>query len=120
MIVSTLRRDGYAMSEARNGREALEAMHSKHEDLVLLDLMMPEVSGWDVLRVRKDDEALRRIPVIVITAHHGADVPDSAESGVCALLHKPFELSALHELVKTCLAHPKEENGEHSHVATRL
>ena len=104
LIVTTLRREGYTLSEAHNGREALEAMRSGTEDLVLLDLMMPEVSGWDVLRIREQDAALRRIPVIVITANHGAEVSEAVDSGICALLPKPFALATLHALVKTCLA----------------
>lgn len=109
LIVTTLRRDGYSLSEAENGREALEAMQAGKEDLVLLDLMMPEVSGWDVLRIRKNDSELRRIPVIVITANHGPEVGDALASGICALLPKPFELTTLHALVKTCLSHDHSE-----------
>lgn len=104
LIVTTLRRDGYSLTEAENGREALEAMRRGNEDLVLLDLMMPEVSGWDVLRVRKESSDLQRIPVIVITAAHGAEVADAVSGGICALLPKPFELEKLHLLVRNCLA----------------
>jgi CheY-like chemotaxis protein len=104
LIVTALRRDGYKLTEARNGREALDAMRTGTEDLVLLDLMMPEVSGWEVLRIRKANPELCRIPVIVISANHGPEVVEVVASGICALLPKPFELSALHALVRTCLA----------------
>lgn len=62
MIRAALRRDGYVVYEARNGREALDAMRARRGDLVVLDLMMPEVSGWDVLETRAADAELRRIP----------------------------------------------------------
>lgn len=101
--MTTLRRDGYKLTEAQNGREALDAMRAGGEDLVLLDLMMPEVSGWEVLRVRKETPSLRGIPVIVISANHGLDVTDVVSNDICGLLPKPFELSSLHELVRTCL-----------------
>jgi CheY-like chemotaxis protein len=106
LIVRTLSRDGYALTEAKNGQEALEAMRSGTEDLVLLDLMMPEVSGWDVLRVRKENRELQRIPVIVITANQGPEIAEAVGAGICALLPKPFELASLHALVESCLAHP--------------
>jgi CheY-like chemotaxis protein len=105
LIVSSLRREGYTLHEARNGREALSAMESGGEELVLLDLMMPEVSGWEVLRIRKEKPELRRIPVIVISANSGPEIADAISSGICALLPKPFELETLHALVRTCLAH---------------
>jgi CheY-like chemotaxis protein len=104
LISTSLRREGYTLHEARNGREALEAMEQGNEALVLLDLMMPEVSGWDVLRTRRENPALRRIPVIVVTASHGDDLQEAVESGICALLPKPFELTKLHETVRNCLS----------------
>lgn len=109
LIVTSLRREGYKLNEAVNGREALDAMRGGDEDLVLLDLMMPEVSGWEVLRIRRENAELRRIPVIVISANHGPDVSEAVSSGICALLPKPFELAALHALVRSCLMH---EHGE--------
>lgn len=105
LIVRTLRRSGYTLSEARNGQEALDAMRSGTEDLVLLDLMMPEVSGWDVLRIRKENRELQRIPVIVITANQGPEIAEAIGGGICALLPKPFELATLQALVASCLAH---------------
>ena len=68
MAVTVLRRGGFQMLEASNGREALERMRSADPDLVVMDLMMPQVTGWDVLRERAGDPFLKRIPVIVVTA----------------------------------------------------
>ncbi len=59
---------GHAVSEAENGREALEMLRSELFDLVLLDILMPEVDGFQVLREMKDDTTLRDVPVIVISA----------------------------------------------------
>ncbi|HUP45445.1 MAG TPA: response regulator [Thermoanaerobaculia bacterium] len=103
LIISTLRRDGYTLTEARNGREALDAMRRGDEDLVLLDLMMPEVTGWDVLRIREASPDLRRIPVIVITAAYGPELSEALGNGICALLPKPFDLAVLQAIVRTCL-----------------
>jgi CheY-like chemotaxis protein len=106
MIQATLLRVGYEVCEARNGREALEIMRAGESDLVVLDLMMPEVTGWDVLDARAADETLRKIPVIVASACRGPEVGAALSGGICALLPKPFELDTLRALVTTCLSHP--------------
>ena len=114
LMVSTLRREGYQLSEAQNGREALDAMRSGREDLVLLDLMMPEVSGWDVLRERRNDPELLKIPVIVVTATNDPAIAEAVTSSICALLPKPFDLSTLHAVVRSCLEHEHDESGRHT------
>lgn len=109
MVRATLRRSGYDVCEARNGREALEEMRTGRSHLVVLDLMMPEVSGWDVLRIRATDETLRRIPVIVASANRGPEIAEAVKGGICALLPKPFELDTLRAVVESCLAHGHEQ-----------
>jgi two-component system response regulator VicR len=63
-----LSRKGYEVIGANGGREGLDAIRQKLPDLVLLDLMMPDIDGWDVYQQMKSVEATRDIPVIVITA----------------------------------------------------
>lgn len=63
-----LGRRGYTVLGATGGREGLELVHKEHPDLVLLDLMMPDMDGWDVYHQIKSDVDTREIPVIVITA----------------------------------------------------
>src|SRR5579864_7683350 len=92
LLIVSLRRRGYRVVEARNGREALAEMRSGHADLVLLDLMMPEVSGWDVLRERSTDPSLQRIPVIVITATNERNAAAALLVPVDAIVAKPFDL----------------------------
>jgi CheY-like chemotaxis protein len=72
-------------------------------DLVVLDLMMPRVTGWEVLDARAASTELARIPVIVITADRGDRVTRILDQGITALLPKPFELETLYGLVKSCL-----------------
>ena len=103
MLGVSLRKDGYQTADASDGREALEAMRAGQADLVLLDLMMPNVTGWQVLTEREAAPELRKIPVIVITAGRGDRVTSISNDGICALLPKPFELEALRALVKSCL-----------------
>lgn len=103
MIVAALKRDGYDFLEAPNGREALDAMRSEHPNVVVLDLMMPVLSGWDVLRERADDPDLRSIPVIIISANRDPEVATAVAQGICAFLPKPFDIGALSALVRSCI-----------------
>ena len=103
LIVAALRRDGYSFYEAPNGREALDVMRNHHPDVVVLDLMMPIVSGWDVLRERQNDSDLQRIPVIVVSANREPALVSAVDAGICAFLPKPFDIGALSALVRSCI-----------------
>ena len=107
MIIAALKRDGYSFIEATNGREALDAMREHHPAAVVLDLMMPILSGWDVLRERSSDPELLNIPVIIISASRSGEISDAMGQGICAFLPKPFDISALASLVRNCVPeHP--------------
>jgi CheY-like chemotaxis protein len=103
LIVAALKRYGYTFFEAPNGREALELMHTAHPNVVVLDLMMPVLSGWDVLRERSNDAELQQIPVILISANREPEVAQAVSQGICAFLPKPFDISALAALVQSCM-----------------
>jgi two-component system, OmpR family, response regulator VicR len=68
LIRLILTRRGFEVKGANGGKEGLEAIRSQHPDLVLLDLMMPDMDGWEVYQQMKANEATRDIPVIVVTA----------------------------------------------------
>jgi CheY-like chemotaxis protein len=107
LLVALLRRKGYQMLEARNGREALAEMRANNPDLVVMDLVMPEVSGWDVLRERAADPSLLRIPMIVVSASNTRKVlVDVLDKRVCAVIAKPFDLATVLTTVANCLEHP--------------
>jgi CheY-like chemotaxis protein len=120
MMIAALKRDGplYTFAEAGNGRDALELMRDQLPDVVVLDLMMPLVSGWDVLRERAGDAELRKIPVIVVSANRDPEVAVAVQSGICAFLPKPFDIGALSALVRSCItptvspipAHPEPQS----------
>jgi len=68
LVSLILSRKGYVVTGANGGRDGLNLVRQKRPDLVLLDLMMPDMDGWEVYQQMKADEKLRQIPVIVITA----------------------------------------------------
>ena len=87
-----LQREGYDSIEATNGREALELVREHSPDLVLLDIIMPEVNGFEVLQHLKGDEELADIPVIMISALGDTDsVVRCIEMGAEDHLPKPFD-----------------------------
>jgi CheY-like chemotaxis protein len=108
LLIALLRHQGYQTLEARNGVEALAEMRTGHPDLVVMDLVMPEMSGWGVLRERAGDASLLRIPIIVVSASNTrlmrAEIIANHVSGWIA---KPFDLDTVLTTVAKCLANPE-------------
>jgi len=91
MLSRRLTREGYALATAENGRVALDMIRAESFDLVLLDVMMPEMNGYEVLSEIKSSETLRHIPVIMISALDEIDsVVRCIEGGAEDYLPKPF------------------------------
>jgi CheY-like chemotaxis protein len=95
---------GYRFVEAADGEIALAELAQQRPDLVLLDVMLPGYSGLDVLQAMRSDDALRDVPVIVVSAWQ---TPQDREAAVAAgadgFLAKPFELDELSSAVRTLL-----------------
>ena len=110
LIRLILSRRGFEIRGANGGKEGLEIIRNEHPDLVLLDLMMPEMDGWEVYQQMKADEAIKNIPVIVVTAKaqsidkvlglHIAKVDD--------YISKPFSPQELLTSVDTVLGRNKK------------
>jgi adenylate cyclase len=104
MLCSLLEADGHKASVAENGRLALEAIKSNPYDLILLDVMMPEMNGYQVLEHLKSDHALRDIPVIVLSAlDEIGSVVRCIELGAEDYLPKPFDPVLLKARIGACL-----------------
>ena len=100
-LARALKLQGHAAGEAKDGREALEMLRSQSFDLVLLDILMPEVDGFQVLREMKDDTDLRDIPVIVISGLEDMEsVNKCLEMGADDFLNKPVEPAVLKDRVQ--------------------
>jgi two-component system, OmpR family, response regulator CpxR len=91
-----LAREGFTIRTAHNGLDALNRMRSDHHiSLVLLDLWMPVMDGWEFLRRKKSDPDLANVPVVVISA-----IPPIDLDGVESVLTKPIDFSQLMETVR--------------------
>jgi two-component system, chemotaxis family, chemotaxis protein CheY len=92
--------EGYHVEMAENGARALEMIRrGPTPALVLLDLMMPVMSGWEFLELAEHDHQLAEIPVLVVSAMPAPLAPDGTRGGVKACLHKPLKLEELLNLV---------------------
>lgn len=85
---------GYAVFEARDGRQGLEEAGAHRPDLILLDLMMPTMDGWQFRTVQQQVPELASIPVIVMSARP-SETGDPGLEGVAARFPKPFDVAAL-------------------------
>jgi CheY-like chemotaxis protein len=104
VLARHLGRQGYSTAAAENGRRALEMVQTQKFDLVLLDVMMPEIDGYEVLRYLKADTHLRDIPVIMISALDEIEsVVRCIEMGAEDYLPKPFDPVLLQARIGACL-----------------
>ncbi len=106
VVLSTnLQEAGYTVEMAENGREALERLARQPFDLVLLDLLMPEMDGYQVLEKMKAQSAWRNIPVIVVSSLDEMDsILRCIEMGATDYLPKPFDARLLHARLNASLA----------------
>ncbi|MGH9194621.1 MAG: response regulator, partial [Acidimicrobiia bacterium] len=96
--------EGYRVTEARGGTEALEMVQNDRPNVILLDLMMPGVDGWDVLERLQSDDSTAKIPVILLTAlaDEESQLRGWAE-GILDYITKPFNPLSLPRYVADAL-----------------
>ena len=100
-----LQQRGHELLEASGGGRALELARERHPDVIVLDLMMPGITGYDVLEALQGDDATSGIPVLVLTAKSlRADRERSHGMGAAAFLTKPFLPNELCEMVDSLRA----------------
>ena len=97
-----LRANGYATLPMRNGYEALDALKEHRPDLIIMDIQLPEISGLEVTKRIKQDEALRAIPVIAVTAFAMKGDEERIRQGGCeGYLSKPISVASFIQTVKS-------------------
>ena len=116
MLSRRLRRRGYQVVVATDGRQGVEMASSEAPDLILMDMSLPEVDGWEATRRLKEDERTRLIPVLALTAHAlGGDREKAILAGCDDYDTKPVEFHRLLEKMETLLrAAPPTEAGASS------
>jgi len=91
MYAEYLQFSGFRVAEARNGNEAVAQAFSLRPDLILMDLSLPGMDGWEATRVLKADERTKHIPVVALTGHALAGASEGARRAGCdSFVTKPF------------------------------
>ena len=110
MLSRRLERKGYRVLIAIDGENGIEVARANTPDLVLMDMSLPIVDGWEATRRMKADETLKHIPVIALTAHAMANDRDKAlEAGCNDYDTKPIEMPRLLAKIETLLQAVQEE-----------
>jgi DNA-binding response OmpR family regulator len=111
---------GHRVSIARDGAEGLTVARREHPDLILLDVMMPILDGWQVLRSLKEDAELQDIPVVMLTAlTEERDLIRGHLQGAVRYLTKPFEMRMLLRAVEDGLREPDEAERDQRRTRVR-
>jgi DNA-binding response OmpR family regulator len=99
-----MKKGGHEVMIARNGTEALEAIHRSKPDLVLLDIMMPDVDGYSICKEIKSTKGLKDIIVVFLSAKtQEADIQKGLKLGAAKYISKPFSTRELMKEVNTLL-----------------
>ena len=104
ILQDRLTQEGYEVITAHGGTEGLEKAYSTLPNLILLDVMMPDINGFDVCQTLVNDEKTKHIPIILVTAKSGAeDIRTGLEAGAFDYIKKPFNRIELMARVKSAL-----------------
>src|SRR6516165_3050667 len=114
LLDAVLSPQGFRVATASSGQEALDALGKEHPDLVLLDILMPGMDGYEVCRRIREDPETAFLPVIMITASGGEEKIRAIDSGADDFVNKPFDqaelLARVRSLVRVKRYHDKIEN----------
>jgi CheY-like chemotaxis protein len=111
MMKLWLVKNGYRVLEAETGQEAIKVAQRERPDLIIMDVMMPGMNGLDATQRIREDQALRRTPIVAVSAYGANEYRSIAiEAGCNEYVSTPFEPSALAELIKSLIA-KRESSG---------
>ncbi len=110
MAVRHLKRHGYRVTEAEDGEKGVEMAKAEKPDLILMDLNLPTVDGWEAIRLLRSLPNTRGIPIVAITAHTTSGDRDAGyEAGADAFVTKPIDFAALVERIQALLEKARGE-----------
>jgi DNA-binding response OmpR family regulator len=110
MLVLLLESEGYRVLTASGGREAMDILRTERPDLVLLDIMMPEIDGHQVCRYVRAQQELAEVPVLMLTAKNDIEhIAQSLDEGADGFIVKPFDVDQFLRLIEFRLAGAKAE-----------
>ena len=102
-VRASLESEGYAVREAGSAKEGLAALEEESPDLILLDVMMPKIDGWEMLRLVQERHGVGAIPVIMFSGRVDEGAAEAVQRGAKAFVGKPFDAEQLVESTKQLL-----------------
>ncbi|MEX0833966.1 MAG: response regulator [Actinomycetota bacterium] len=106
LLQVNFRLEGYEVETAALGQESIELARSNTPDVIVLDVMMPGMDGWEVCRSMREESSLADVPIVFLSAKFQDQNPkDSKELGIAAYVTKPFDPSELVTIVERALDH---------------
>ena len=107
LLQVNLELEGYEVLLAHHGENALEVAHAEHPDLIILDIMMPRLDGYQTCERLKSDDSTKEIPVVFLSAKaQQSDIEKGRTFGVSEYVTKPFDPNDLVDVVERVLAEP--------------
>ena len=104
IVAMSLETQGYDVYKATNGREAVDLVRDHHPDLIILDMMMPVMSGYEAIAELKADDSTRDIPIIGLSAKAMAtDMERATDVGIDGYITKPFRIAQVLSVVENYL-----------------
>ena len=100
MLAAALRKHGFQVLLAGDGEEGQRAVNLHNPHVIVLDLAMPRVNGWDFLQRLQETGKIKAVPIIVLSAHLRVEPQAVLQMGVSAILPKPFNLPELIDLIE--------------------
>jgi CheY-like chemotaxis protein len=104
LLQTILEAEGYEVDVAEHGRVALAKIQALPPDLVLLDVMMPDLNGLEVTRAIRQDKNLRALPIVLITAHEDTIMTQGLDAGANDFIRKPIDFEHLLATIRAFVA----------------
>lgn len=102
LLEQILEDQGYELLFAENGLEAINQAHAQHPDLILMDLSLPVMTGWEAIEHLRQITEFKQTPIVALTAHASkADQNKALQAGCSSYLSKPFDIDQLLSCVAT-------------------
>jgi signal transduction histidine kinase len=119
LIESILDDENYDIVCVESGEAAIESIHKNPPDLVLLDVMMPGMDGYEVTRQLRQDLSLSYIPILLITAHDQSSLVEGLDAGADDFIHKPVDVNELQARVRSLLRLKRSIDAQYTMIRQR-
>ena len=119
LIESILDNENYHITCVESGQAAIEAVHRHPPDLILLDVMMPGMDGYEVTHRLRQDPLVSYIPILLITAHDQSSLVEGLDAGADDFIHKPVDVNELQARVRSLLRLKRSIDAQYSMIQQR-